>query len=87
MKNFIDICKMSQNELKRYLQKYMGSKKYATFNGDGYLLCRPRGNTIPVLLVAHMDTVFPIKPKKIYYLHHKELVVMIGVVFGQLCNL
>ena len=57
MKNFIDICKMSQSELKRYLQKYMGSKKYATFNGDGYLLCRPRGNTIPVLLVAHMDTV------------------------------
>ena len=61
MKTFIDICKMKQNELKQYLAKYFGSKRYECIMGDGYLLCCPKKDLekqiIPVMLVAHMDTV------------------------------
>ena len=65
--DFIEICKMSQNQLKNHLVEW-GNKTYQDVDtgdksmgvcGDGYIYIR--GN-IPVLLTAHMDTV------------HKELV-------------
>ncbi len=68
MKNFIEICKFNQKELKQYLSKYLISKKYAITNKDGFLLGIPINNEIPVLLVAHMDTV------------HKERIKEVNVV-------
>ena len=54
MKRFEDICKMTQHEVKEYMHKYLSSKKYDVVNEDGFLYAK---GTVPVLLVAHMDTV------------------------------
>ena len=54
MKSFVDICKMTQSELKKYMASYLGSKKYKVENHDGFLYAK---GDVPVLLVAHMDTV------------------------------
>lgn len=59
MKTFIDICKMTQKELKEYLVKYLRSKGYAPIVGDGYIYAPPKEDKMvtSVLLIAHMDTV------------------------------
>lgn len=54
MKTFIDICKMTQPEVKDYMNGYLKNKKYDVVNEDGFLYAK---GTVPVLLVAHMDTV------------------------------
>ena len=54
MKTFIDICKMTQPEVKSYMKSYLESKKYDVVDQEGFLYAK---GTIPVLLVAHMDTV------------------------------
>ena len=54
MKKFQDICYMTQEGVKKYMGKYLTSKKYEVINEDGFLYAK--GN-VPVLLVAHMDTV------------------------------
>lgn len=54
MKRFEEICGMTQKEVKLYAQKYLIDQKYKVVNEDGFLYAK--GN-IPVLLVAHMDTV------------------------------
>ena len=54
MKTFEEICRMSQKEVKSYMHKYLCNKKYNVINRDGFLYAK--GN-IPVLVVAHMDTV------------------------------
>ena len=54
MKKFEDICKMTQPEVKEYMYQYLSSKKYNVVNEDGFLYAK---GTVPVLLVAHMDTV------------------------------
>lgn len=54
MKTFVDICKMTQPEVKDYMKRYLASKKYNVVDQDGFLYAK---GTIPVLLVAHMDTV------------------------------
>lgn len=57
---FVDICKLSEIDLKTYLNEVLRSFYPDTVqNADGYLYAK--GN-IPVLLTAHMDTV------------HKELI-------------
>jgi hypothetical protein len=64
MNKFEKICRMSQEELK----KYVADRLKATHNditvGDGYVYAQ---GTFPVLLVAHMDTVHKELPKIIYY--------------------
>lgn len=62
MKKFEEICMMTQAEVKTYMQKYLSSKKYKVVNKDGYLYAK---GTVPVLLVAHMDTVHKEICKKI----------------------
>ena len=59
MKNFTDICKMTQQEVKAYMAKYLASNKYNVENKDGFLYAK---GDVPVLLVAHMDTVHPKLP-------------------------
>lgn len=54
MKTFEDICKMTQAEVKEYMKSYLLGKKYKVVNEDGFLYAK---GTVPVLLVAHMDTV------------------------------
>lgn len=54
MKSFIDICKMTQPKLKTYLNTYLTSVGYNTTVGDGFVYAEGK---IPVLLIAHMDTV------------------------------
>lgn len=54
MKTFENICGMTQTEVKAYMKEYLGSKGYKTVDEDGFLYAK---GTVPVLLVAHMDTV------------------------------
>lgn len=62
MKNFIRICKMTQPELKVYMQNYLKAHEYEVVNEDGFLYAK---GTVPVLLVAHMDTVHAVQCKTI----------------------
>lgn len=54
MKTFEDICKMTQPEVKAYMKSYLSSHHYKVIDEDGFLYAK---GTVPVLLVAHMDTV------------------------------
>lgn len=54
MESFISLCKATQPELKEYMEGYLGRRGYNVINEDGFLYAK---GTVPVLLVAHMDTV------------------------------
>lgn len=54
MKNFEEICSMTQQEVKEYMQSYLASKQYDVVCEDGFLYAK---GDVPVMLVAHMDTV------------------------------
>jgi putative aminopeptidase FrvX len=54
MKKFVDVCKMTQKEVKTYMEEYLTSREYKVENKDGFLYAK---GDVPVLLVAHMDTV------------------------------
>lgn len=71
MKSFKEICKMTQPQVKEYMKEYLVSKKYDIVNEDGFLYAK---GDIPVLLIAHMDTV------------HKELCNTINEVDGKLSS-
>jgi hypothetical protein len=62
MKNFEKICRMTQSELKNYMKNYLTSYNYEVVNKDGFLYAK---GDIPVLLVAHMDTVHSQSVKQI----------------------
>lgn len=62
MKNFESICKMTQMEVKAYMKEYLTSKKYKVIDEDGFLYAK---GDVPVLLVAHMDTVHKEQCKEI----------------------
>lgn len=68
MKDFTDICRMSQQELKTYMQKYLAGKKYTVINEDGFLYAK---GTVPVLLLAHMDTVHKLPCTQIHQVDGK----------------
>ena len=63
MKKFEEICMMTQPEVKAYMQKYLSSRQYKVINEDGYLYTK---GTVPVLLIAHMDTVHKETCKQVY---------------------
>jgi hypothetical protein len=52
--NFDKVIKLPQTDLKRQLNKELKANGYIVENQDGFLYAK---GTIPVLLVAHMDTV------------------------------
>lgn len=54
MRTFNDICRMTQPKLKEYLHGYLDSLQYNVINEGGFLYAK---GTVPVMLVAHMDTV------------------------------
>lgn len=68
MKKFVDICKMSQKEVKTYMAEYLTSNNYKVENQDGFLYAK---GDIPVLLVAHMDTVHKQLPKAVWNIDGK----------------
>lgn len=55
MKSFVDICRMTQHELKKYLPRFLRGKGYTVVVDDGFIYAK--GNNVPVMLTAHMDTV------------------------------
>ena len=63
-KFFEKICGMTQRELKRFLKKELKNRKRTVVNGDGFLFSE---GDVPLLLVAHMDTVHKETPKEIIY--------------------
>lgn len=66
MKTFEDICKMTQHEVKKYMKDYLSSNNYNVVDEDGFLYAK---GDVPVLLVAHMDTVHDKQCKNIYKLN------------------
>lgn len=54
MKKFEDFCYMTQKGVKEYMKQYLTSKKYDVIDEDGFLYAK---GDVPILLVAHMDTV------------------------------
>ena len=58
------ILKLSQDELKTVVYNYLEEKNMSPIWEDGFVYAK--GN-IPILLVAHMDTVFDKPPKDLYY--------------------
>ena len=61
---FVDICKLSQSDLKNHLKKELAELGYEEIiSKDGYLYAK---GEIPILLVAHMDTVHTAKLKSYF---------------------
>lgn len=63
-KTFEFLCKKTQKELKKHLKKQLKNKYDTVISGDGYLFAQ---GTVPILLVAHMDTVHDTPPIHIVY--------------------
>lgn len=61
---FIEICKMNQTNLKKYVTKQLEHTHDIILTGDGYVYAK---GDFPVLLVAHMDTVHKNLPTIISY--------------------
>ena len=54
MKTFEDVCRMTQQGIKGHMHSYLVECGYSPTSEDGFLYAK---GDIPVLLVAHMDTV------------------------------
>lgn len=54
MKNFIEICKKSQKQLRKHCRKTLLSLGYEVYSEEKFLYAP---GEVPVLLVAHLDTV------------------------------
>lgn len=63
MNKFIGICKLTQPEVKAYMKKYLTDLKYDVIDEDGFLYAK---GDVPVLLVAHMDTVHKKQCENVY---------------------
>ena len=62
MKQFNDLAKLNQIELKKVLSKKLMQHYDVVYNEDGFLYAQ---GSKPILLVAHMDTVHKETPKQI----------------------
>lgn len=60
LSEFQCILRMSQKELKHYLAKHLKSSGYTITSQNGFLYAE---GSIPVLLVAHLDTIHQEKPE------------------------
>lgn len=63
-KAFKSILKKDQKGLKNKIKHYLENIGYKTVAGDGFIYAK---GSIPILLVAHLDTVHKQKPSQIYY--------------------
>lgn len=71
MENFIKVCKMTQKDLKKYTKNTLLKLGYPKVTvGDGFVYAQ---GELPILLVAHLDTVHKELPKTIYYDKTKQI--------------
>lgn len=68
---FKQILQQTQPNLKEILHRYLIKKDYTPISGDGFLYAK---GDIPIMLVAHMDTVHKDIPEEIFF--DKEQMVM-----------
>lgn len=68
---FEKLCQMTQKGLKKYLEHVLKSAGRETINNDGYLYSK--GN-VPVMLIAHMDTVHKELPREFIYTEHSNII-------------
>lgn len=61
---FENICKMRQSTLKKHMRKQLESMYDEVICADGFIFAK---GTVPILLVAHMDTVHKELPQEIVY--------------------
>ena len=68
--NIIQICKMTEDELFKFLVKFVQKNYERSVVRPGYIIAE---GDIPVCLVAHLDTVFKTTPiiqkTSLYYTH------------------
>lgn len=64
MNKLAHLLRLTQEELKVEVYNYLQQKKMKPIYDDGFVYAE--GN-IPILLVAHMDTVFDEPPKRLFY--------------------
>lgn len=64
VENFVKLCKMSQKDLKKYAAKELGKTYDDVKNQDGFVFAK---GTVPILLVAHLDTVHKELPENFVY--------------------
>ena len=63
-KYFEELCQKTQSEMKEYLFKKLSKAYPKVEKGNGYIFAQ---GEVPILLVAHMDTVHKEKPVKFVY--------------------
>lgn len=63
-KIFERLAGLTQKDLKSVMSKFLRSKYKKVFETQEYIIAK---GTIPIALVAHMDTVFSIPAKEVYY--------------------
>lgn len=71
MDELIYYLKMTQEELKIKLYWLLKERQMAPISKDGFLYAE---GDIPVLLIAHMDTVFEEPPKKVLYKEKEDII-------------
>lgn len=79
MNELIKILKLNQFELKVKLYEYLKGKSYDPLSGDGFLYAE---GDIPVLLVAHMDTVLNKPPRFTFYNKRKDILCGLNGIGG-----
>ena len=70
MKNFKRILKPNQEQLKKIVSKYLKAKEYKPVIGDGFVYAK---GEIPIMLVAHLDTVHKYSPREIFYDNEQDV--------------
>lgn len=79
MNELIKILKMTEKELKEYVYDYLVNKKMNPVKQDGFVYAK---GEIPVLLVAHLDTVFKRPPEIILYDNEHDIMTASGGLGG-----
>lgn len=71
MRNLIHFLKQTQEDLKIELYDYLKKVKMTPIFKDGFVYAK---GEIPILLVAHMDTVFEEPPKRLFYDIYEDMI-------------
>jgi hypothetical protein len=71
LKDFINICKATQPQLKKYVQTQLRTTHPNVISEDGFVFAEGK---FPVLLVAHLDTVHAKTPHKIKYMDNNDVI-------------
>lgn len=79
MNVLVNILKLNVEYLKKYLDNYLKNVNMKTINQEGFLYAK---GEIPILLVAHMDTVSDNPPDKIYYDSDRDIIFSDGILGG-----